>query len=172
MLVLLLAAAPAISAVERGRPSRPAEKGCTWRKLSDPKIALEAWVQRCDFGFRKIDFRFSKNSLAVEYSDGGGELDPLVDVYDLKPGESPEAGVCRLFAGRTDKATSARCVLAPYKNEFSTTPAGVERFTFVPNAAVRRLGRGSRRHPVLGGAAGERRPKDPLRAGRSGPAAL
>jgi len=45
-----LAAAPA------AEPSRKAEKGCAWEKLVDAKVGLEAWVQRCDFGFRKIDF--------------------------------------------------------------------------------------------------------------------
>jgi hypothetical protein len=113
-------------------PSRAAEKGCAWEKLSDPAVGLEAWVQRCDFGFRKIDFRFSKNSLAIHYSDGG-EPDPLVDVYDLKAAESVEAGIERLFRERTEKALAARCVLAPYRSEYQKVPAGVERFTFVPD---------------------------------------
>jgi hypothetical protein len=118
----------------KGRPSRPAEKRCAWEKLSDPSVGLEAWVQRCDFGFRKIDLRLSKNSLWIHYSDGG-ELDPLVDVYDLKSGESVEAGIQRLFRERTEKALAARCVLAPYRSEFQKTPPGVERFTFVPDKA-------------------------------------
>jgi hypothetical protein len=41
-------------------------------------------VQRCDFGFRKIDLLVSKNSLAARYSDGGGEVDPLFDEQTLK----------------------------------------------------------------------------------------
>ena len=37
-----------------GGPSRAPDKGCKWEKFSD--IGLEAWVERCDYGFRKIDF--------------------------------------------------------------------------------------------------------------------
>jgi hypothetical protein len=91
-------------------------------------------VQRCDFGFRKIDFRFSKSSLAIHYSDGG-ETDPLVEVFSLAPGETPEAGATRLFREKTEKSLAARCVLVPFHDEFLKTPAGVERYTFVPDKA-------------------------------------
>jgi hypothetical protein len=93
-------------------------------------------VQRCDFGFRKIDFVFEKSSLAARYSDGGGNPDPLVDVLDLKPAETAEAGIRRLFAERTSKDLAARCVLAPYRE--GKVPAGVKRFTFVPDRALQR----------------------------------
>jgi len=117
-------------------PSRPPEKGCSWEKLSDRRVGLAAWVQRCEFGFRKIDFRFEKGSLAVRYSDGGGETDPLVDVLDLLPGEKPAAAARRLFSARTSKGVAARCVLAPYRE--GKARAGVERFTFVPEAKYAR----------------------------------
>jgi hypothetical protein len=139
MLVLFLAGgiplrAAGNAASRKGGPSRAAEKGCAWEKLSDPAVGLEAWVQHCDFGFRKIDLRFSGNSLAIHYSDGGG-IDPLVDVYGLNAGESVDAGIDRLFREKTEKALAARCVRAPYRSEFQKTPAGVERFTFVPDKA-------------------------------------
>jgi len=143
LLSFLLAAAQAAAGAANplpapaadGEPSRPPERGCAWERISDADVGLRAWVQRCDFGFRKIDFRFAKGALAVRYSDGGGEVDPLVDVYPLKAGESPEAGAKRLFAEKTAGAVAARCILAPYADEFSRAPAGVERFTFVPDAA-------------------------------------
>jgi ADP-ribose pyrophosphatase YjhB (NUDIX family) len=116
------------------RPSRPPEKGCTWQRLSDARVGLEAWVQRCDFGFRKIAFLFSKGSLAMRYSDGG-EAYPVVDVFTLAPGETPESGARRIFRETTDKALAARCVLVPYHDEFTKAPAGVERYTFVPDTA-------------------------------------
>jgi hypothetical protein len=128
---VLLAAAP--PAWAKDAPSRAPVKGCKWEKISDAKLGLEAWVQRCDFGFRKIDFLVSGSSLAVRYSDGGGEPDRLVDVIDLQPDESPEAGVKRVFAARTDKKIAARCVLAPYRG--GKAPPGVKRFTFVPDTA-------------------------------------
>jgi hypothetical protein len=46
-------------------PSRKPVKGCSWRKISDPALGLEAWVQRCDFGFRKIDFQIAKAALYI-----------------------------------------------------------------------------------------------------------
>jgi hypothetical protein len=62
-----LLASIAVAAPPNAGPSRAAEKGCVWEKLSDSKIGLEAWVQRCDFGFRKINFLFDGSSLAVRY---------------------------------------------------------------------------------------------------------
>ncbi|HWC66212.1 MAG TPA: hypothetical protein VG777_09025 [Thermoanaerobaculia bacterium] len=131
--ILILAAVPA--SAPKAEPSRPPEKGCAWEKLSDAKVGLEAWVQRCDFGHRQIHFLFSGRSLAIHWSDGGGSTDPLVDVYDLAAGERPEQGAKRLFEEKTDKALSARCVLVPYKDEFSKAPPGVDRYTFVPDEA-------------------------------------
>ena len=132
LLAALLAAARGPA---KPGPSRPALKGCAWEKLSDPGLGLEAWVQRCDFGFRKIDLLVRNGSLSVHYSDGG-DIYPVVDVYDLLPGETPEAGIRRIFDAKTEKALAAKCVLAPSTEE--KPPAGVKRFTFVPNAAYDR----------------------------------
>ena len=134
-LAICLASVPLARAAGKSGPSRPAVKGCAWRKLSDKDLGLEAWVQRCDFGFRKIDLLAVKGSLAVQYSDGGGP-EPLVDVLDLLPGEKPEAGIRRLFSARTAKNLAGRCVLAPYRGTKSRP--GVQRFTFVPDAAYRK----------------------------------
>ena len=135
LLVLLVVALPA-AAKDKGGPSRPAIKGCTWEQLSDTALGLVAWVQRCDLGFRKIGFLFTAGSLAVRYSDGGGAPDPLVDVLDLLPGEAPAAGVKRLFAARTRQDIASRCVMVPYRD--GKPPAGVKRFTFVPNAVFQK----------------------------------
>jgi hypothetical protein len=119
--------------------SRPAEKGCAWEKFSDAGLHLDAWVQRCDFGSRKIDFVEVDHSLAIRYSDGGGAPDPVIDVLDLLPAETPEHGIQRLFATRTDKKLAARCLLAPFRNTSMKTPAGVRRYTFVPNKAYQKV---------------------------------
>src|SRR5262249_48656654 len=71
-------------------------------------------------------------SLAMRFSDGGAP-EPIVDVLDLKAGESPEAGIRRIFAEKTDKAAAARCVLAP--SHEGKPLRGVKRYMFVPNAA-------------------------------------
>ncbi len=129
-MLIVAAASPASG------PSRPALKGCAWEKLSDRAVGLEAWVERCDFGYRKIDLRFWKGSLAVHYSDGGGEPEPLVDVFDFLLRESPEAGIRRLFDARTPKDLAGRCMLAPDKD--TKPPAGVKRYTFVPDKAYQK----------------------------------
>ncbi|MBB6407471.1 hypothetical protein [Mesorhizobium sangaii] len=122
----------AVARADEPAPSRPPIDKCVWEKLTDKTVGLAAWVQRCDFGFRQIHFEFAGNALAIKYSDGGA-ADPLVELYDIKPGETAEAALQRLFLEKTEKAVSARCVLAPY------TPAGtapsVKRYTFSPDAA-------------------------------------
>ena len=120
----LLAAAPA------SKPSRKAFKGCKWEKLSDPAVGLEVFAQKCDYGFRKIDFLLAKSALSIRYSDGGAP-EPVVEVFDLKDGEAPEAGVRRLWAERTPKFFHERCVVAPY----GKPPAGAKWLTVEPNAA-------------------------------------
>jgi hypothetical protein len=124
-----------VSAAPNDGPSRPPVKDCVWEELADAAVGLAAWVERCDFGFRKIDFLFVGKALAIRYSDGGAP-DPLIDVLDLLPGETPDAGVKRLYASRTDGGIAARCVMAAYRG--GKTPAGVKRYTFVPNPAYRK----------------------------------
>ncbi len=133
-LLLAVFLAGAFTVTAKDAPSRPAEKGCKWEKLSDARLGLEAWVQRCDFGSRKIGFLIQGKSLAIRYSDEGDKAEPLIDVLDLLPGETPEAGLKRLFAARTDPKVARRCVLAPYHGLGEKVPAGVKRFTFVPDA--------------------------------------
>ncbi|MFD1983187.1 hypothetical protein ACFSOZ_10950 [Mesorhizobium newzealandense] len=130
-----LFASVAISAVARAdepAPSHPPIDKCAWERLTDKNVGLAAWVQRCDFGFRQIHFEFAGNALAIKYSDGGAAA-PLVEVFDIQPGETAEAALLRLFLEKTDKTVSARCVLAPYTE--GTVPAGVKRYTFSPDAA-------------------------------------
>jgi hypothetical protein len=133
--MLAAAALPAGAAATSG-PSRPAEKGCRWAKIADAAVGLEAWVQRCDFGFRKIDFQFAKGALQQHWSDGGGSTDPVVEVFALMPGEAPDAGVRRVFAQHTEKRLATRCVLEGYTA--GAAPPGVNRYTFVPDAAYRK----------------------------------
>ncbi len=123
------------AAAPKDAPSRPADKDCKWEKLSDANVGLDAWVERCNYGPRRTDFIFQGRSLAIRESDvGGGKPDPLVDVLDLLPGETIEAGLKRIFNSKTDPKIAKRCVLAPYKGEGERVPAGVKRFTFVPDA--------------------------------------
>jgi hypothetical protein len=122
--------AGAAFAAPAAKPSRKPAKGCKWEKLADPAVGLEAWVQRCDYGFRKIDFLFVENALAIRYSDSAGKPDPVVEVFELKDGETPESGIQRVWASKTPKFFTSRCALAAYR-EPRPTP-GVSRYTFDP----------------------------------------
>jgi hypothetical protein len=131
-ILAVLLAIPALLAAPPDAPSRPPEKGCKWEKFSDATVGLEAWVQRCDFGSRKIDFLARRRSLAIRYSDGGAP-DPLIDVFDLRSGEDAQAAIRRIFTVHTDRNVAQRCVLAPFRGA-NEPPSGVERYTFVPDA--------------------------------------
>lgn len=128
-----LACALACSPAPAGetKPSRPASDKCVCETLTDAKVGLDARAQRCDYGFRKIDFVFDHASLAQRFD--GGTPDPVVEVLELQPDETVEAGLRRLFAERTDKANVARCTLKPYKY-YKPSPDGVKRYAFVPDA--------------------------------------
>jgi hypothetical protein len=135
LLFVAAIATPAPACAQGAKPSRAAVKGCAWEKLGDAAVGLDAWVQRCDFGFRKIDFVFSGNALAERYD--AGTPDPLVEVLRLNPDESEQAGLVRIFREHTDKAVADRCILKPYKY-YKPSPRGVRRYTFVPNAELRK----------------------------------
>src|ERR1043165_9109033 len=109
-------------------PSRPPDKGCKWEKFSNASVGLEAWVERCDYGFRKIDFVAQGKSLAMRYSDGG-KPEPVVDVFDRLPNESSEAAVTRIFAAHTEKKLAAKCVARPFRG--MKARKDVQRLTFV-----------------------------------------
>src|SRR5580765_1340505 len=100
-LLAVLLAISGCAWAQTGGPSRLPGKGCAWEKAADAAVGLEAWVQRCDYGFRKIDFLFRGSALAVRFSDGGAP-DPLVEVFDRRPGESPAAAIKRVYLERTD----------------------------------------------------------------------
>jgi len=135
LALLLVSNAVSASAASAAGPSRKPVEGCAWQKRSEPSLGLEAWVQRCDFGFRKIDFLTQPEGLAIRYSDGGAP-DRLIDVLPLREGESPEAGMRRVFAEKTAPAIASRCVLAPYRGPKGRR--GVTRYVFVPDAAYAR----------------------------------
>jgi hypothetical protein len=111
-------------------PSHPPFKDCAWERFSDAGVGLEAWVLRCDYGFRKIDFFGEGRALKMRYSDGG-KPEAVIEVLDLLPGEGIEAGIRRLFDARTGKDVAKRCVI----HRISGAPKGAERYTFVPDAA-------------------------------------
>jgi hypothetical protein len=132
LVSIALIAGPAFAASPQSAPSHAPFKNCAWEQVSDPAVGLAAWVQRCDYGFRKIDFAFVGRALAIRYSDGGTP-DPLIEMLDMRAGETPEASVRRHFAEHTDKTIAARCVLSSYRG-WKSPRSDAKRYTFVPNA--------------------------------------
>jgi hypothetical protein len=132
--LLLLALFAAASASAADHPSRPPAKGCKWEKLSDAALGLDAWVQRCDYGSRKIDLYTKGSSLYIRYSDGGAP-DALIDVIPLMTGETAEAGLKRIFLSHTPAKIAKRCVLATYPGD---KRAGAARYTFLPDAKYKK----------------------------------
>lgn len=115
------------------KPSRAPDKGCTWERVADKSAGFAAWVERCDYGNRKIQLYIKGNALLQQYSDGGATPDTLIESFPLLPDESADAGVRRVYLAHTAKSLSDKCVIAPYT--MGKAPAGMKRFTFVPNAA-------------------------------------
>jgi hypothetical protein len=125
---LLLASA----ALAADAPSRAAFEGCTWRKISDPTLGLEAWVQRCKHG---IDFAAQDHALAM-LDSASKQPEKVIRMFDLLPGETPETGLRRIFDAQTSRKVAARCVLATYKP--AAKRAGVKRYEFVPDKAYQK----------------------------------
>ena len=69
-IAIALVVAPVFAATKEA-PSRPAGKQCQWERVADATLGLEASVQRCDFGSRKIHLYAKGNALLMHYSDGG-----------------------------------------------------------------------------------------------------
>jgi hypothetical protein len=132
LLVAVLSFAAVHASAQTAPPSRAPVKGCQWEKMSDSKLALALWAQRCDFGFRKITPLFHGSSFAIQYSDSAGP-DNLIDVIDQLPGEAPQATLKRFFYEHTSAEVRNRCTLAEFRRH-AAAPAGKQRFTFVPNA--------------------------------------
>lgn len=129
LLALLLAIAAA------DRPSREAFDSCAWEKLSDPKLGLEAWVQRCHSADHDVEFVVEDHAVAMRDSYFKKPM-RVIEVFDLLPGETPENGLRRIFASKTDEAIAKRCVLAPY--DVPPNRRDVKRYSFVPDEAYQR----------------------------------
>ena len=125
------------ASAQTGAPSRAPEKGCTWERVSDKIAGFAAWVERCDFGTRKIHLFLKGNALLRQYSDAGATVDTLIESFPLRPNETTDAGVRRVYLAHTPKTIADKCVLAPYN--LGKAPIAVKRFTFVPNATYGKL---------------------------------
>jgi hypothetical protein len=115
-LALLLAAPFARAGAPAANPSRPADKGCEWSRLSDPALGLELLAQKCDYGFRRIYFDSSAKKRAVYQvsRDSGTAVEdavPVIWVYEKKADESPEQALQRLFVSKLSRTKRRHCVV-------------------------------------------------------------
>jgi hypothetical protein len=97
-------------------PSRPADKGCAWDRLSDPALGLALYAPKCDFGYRRIDFKASaeKKTVFQVLRDSGTAADnpePVIWVYEKKADESPEKALRRLFVSKLNRNQRRHCVV-------------------------------------------------------------
>jgi hypothetical protein len=69
-----------------GGPARVAEKGCVWEKLVGADTGFEAWVQRCDFGFRRVELFIQGHRVMERYSDAPANPEPVIEIIDLPTG--------------------------------------------------------------------------------------
>lgn len=134
-LIALPAALPLPAHAAPHAPSRKPVKGCAWHELADAASGLEAWVQRCNFGDRVLDFQLAKGALRLH---DGSTVEAVVEVLPLQPGESAEAGMRRVFLQHTDRKLAARCVLEKAAGSTPPPPPGVLRFNFEPDAAYQK----------------------------------
>ena len=105
--------------------------------MSDATLGLDIWVQRCDFGDRKINLYAKGNALMLHYSDGG-EDEKLIETFETQADEKPEAAIKRVFTAHTsDKDLVARCLVKPYKG-YGHVPKGAQRYTVLPNAGLKK----------------------------------
>jgi hypothetical protein len=119
VLALLLCAAPSRAA----EASRPPEKGCAWKRLSDRKLGLELLYQKCDFGYRTVDFEVSaKEGVVYEllHDAAKGSKDsrePVIRVFTKPSGESISDAIRRVALASTPADRAPHCRAVPAKDK-------------------------------------------------------
>ena len=110
-----LAACAALAAAPAAPPSRPAGKGCQWKVFTSAELGLSVPYQRCDFGYRVIDFLEvpGRKSLYLSMEDTGkkASLYPVVTVHEMKADETPDAAIRRVAFGKLSRYKRKHCVV-------------------------------------------------------------
>lgn len=115
--VLALAACAALTAAAPPPPppGRTLEKGCAWKTLTSKQLGLEVRHQRCDFGYRVIDFVVlpGKPNLYQTMEDTGKKavLYPVVTVFKMKRDETPEEAIKRVAFGPLSLYKKKHCLV-------------------------------------------------------------
>lgn len=112
-----LTALAALAALAAAPPpplaSRPPEKGCAWKLFSSPELGLEVPCQRCDFGFRVIDFGAGKSSLYQSMADTGKKEDvyPVITMFEKKADEGPDEAIRRVAFKKLSRYQRKHCLV-------------------------------------------------------------
>jgi hypothetical protein len=143
LVAVLLLSLPvlALAGSEGGavKGSRAPYKGCVWKKLSDPKLGVELVYQKCDYGFRTLDFEVNYASSAVfevlrdTAPKGAVTRNPLVYVYAKAENESPEAALKRVFYPAMTAEQQRRCIVKREKE--GPRGKGKAAYSIVPDDA-------------------------------------
>jgi hypothetical protein len=133
----LILGAGAARAAEPPPPSRPAEEGCVWRRMTEPAVGIALWVEKCDFGFRTVDYTASakdKELFEVLHDTGiaaPDSHDPIVYMFVKKAGEPIAAAIRRVSLPSVRAERRAHCRAVPA--ERYRLPAGREAYEFAPD---------------------------------------
>lgn len=128
-----LGAAAAVPAVV---VSRVAEKDCVWRTYTSTALGLEVPVQRCDYGFRVIDFTevAGKPTLYQSMKEQGKDktsVDAAVTVFEKKADERPDEAIRRVAFKKLDRYQRKHCVVVA--KHVAYLKDGKAAFTIVPD---------------------------------------
>jgi hypothetical protein len=126
---LLLAAAVSAQAVEA---SRAPDKGCVWTRLNAPALSL--LYQKCDFGFRRIDFAASGGQvfeISLDTATRRQSRRSVITVFAKKAKESPEAAIERV--AKLSRRAREHCRVAAKKLGFLGLVK--KAYTILPDAA-------------------------------------
>jgi hypothetical protein len=135
-LALLLLGAGAARAAEVP-PSRAADEGCVWRRMNEPALGLGIWVEKCDFGFRTVDYVASaKDKTLFEVLHDTGiaapdSRDPVVFLFAKKPDEPIAAAIRRVSAPSAPAERRKHC--RAVASDRYKLPAGREAYVFSPD---------------------------------------
>jgi hypothetical protein len=110
-LVLVLAAVASARAAE---PSRAPEKGCVWTRLSTPGFGLELLYQKCDLGFRTIDYAAVLKDGTVyevfyETATHQRSREPRIQLFEKSPDENIQAAIRRVAAKKQTRRERKHC---------------------------------------------------------------
>jgi hypothetical protein len=111
LFVLLLAA------------SRPPEKGCAWTTLSSPELGLELQYQKCDLGFRTIDYQASPKDgsvyeVIVDSGAHRSRREAVIVMTAKKPDEAAASAIERVAFRKLTLKQKRHCFVVPKKLGF------------------------------------------------------